>query len=434
MLAHRHITLPRFKKHWLILRNTGLLSVANILDRLIAFAVVIAIGRELGLQEFGRYSLGVAIGAIVFQVSSLGLEVIVRRETARDSLLIGRYVGNAFPLEILTSLAGIGLTLILCLAAGYETSTAWIILAIAVVFAFEPLVQLLFAVFESQERMEYEAVVMAWRILLLVSLPIVLLMGWGLIGIIVVWGIVNVLRLGTALWLTRSRFAKITLQIDLRFWKHLLHETYPLAFALLFNAILYRIDAVMLSFYRPETEVGIYNAAYSFLNVLAVVSVAFLRSVFPSFARQASDPQRLSRTFYQALAIMAVVGLIIAVAISALADPIMTIVFTSKFASSADALIILAWAALFLFTSSVCSVMLNATGRQKSAMYVIVCMAIVNVALNLWLIPQFGYIGASYVTLVTYAFGLIVMLVIIVRDFRRPEYLIALNASSPSLP
>ena len=162
--------------------------------------------------------------------------------------------------------------------------------------------------------------------------------------------------------------------------------------------------------------------------------MAFLRSVFPSFARQASEPQRLSRTFYQALAIMAVVGLIIALAISALANSIITSVFTSKFASSADALIILAWAALFMFTSSVCSVMLNATGRQKAAMYVIVYMAVVNVALNLWLIPQFGYMGASYATLATYACGLIVMLVIIVRDFRRPEYLIALNASSPSLP
>jgi O-antigen/teichoic acid export membrane protein len=60
-------------------------------------------------------------------------------------------------------------------------------------------------------------------------------------------------------------------------------------------------------------------------------------------------------------------------------------------------------------------------------MYVTGFMMIANIVLNLWLIPLYGYIGASYVTLACYILSFAIMLAIIIRDFRRPGYLITLN-------
>jgi O-antigen/teichoic acid export membrane protein len=413
-----------------VLRNTSLLAVANVLDRVIAFVVVITIGRELGKVEFGRYSIGVAVATIVFQVSALGLNVIVKRQSARDRSLIGRYVGNTLSIQVLTGLMGIFVVVAFGLIAGYGTDTTGAMVGLAVVFALEMLIQLPFAVFESQERMEYELAVISVRILLPLCLPLVFALGYGLQGIIAAWMAINLLRVGLALWLAHTRFHPIRLQADLGFWRALIAESYPLVFATLFGAIYYRMNALMLSFYQGEAEVGIFNAAFSFLNVAGVLSVAFLRSVFPRFAQQACQPQRLQRTFYIALATMAFAGFAIALSMSLLADVIITVVFTSEFANSGAALVILAWAGFFMFMSSTCGVLLNATRRQRVSMYITAGMAAVSVLIGMWLIPALGYIGASYVTLISYVLGFVTMLVVIVRDFRRPEYLIALNRPS----
>jgi O-antigen/teichoic acid export membrane protein len=410
-----------------LLRNTSLLAVANVLDRVIAFFVVITIGRKLGMTVFGRYSIGIAVVTIVFQVSALGLSVIVKRQTARDRSLIGRYLGNALAILMISGMLGIVAVVVFGLVAGYGPATTWVMVGLAWVFAFEMLVQLSFAVFESQERMEYELAVIAVRVILPLCLPFILALGYGLPSIIVVWIMINAVRLCLSFWLVHRHFAPIRVQADLGFWRHLIAESYPLTFATLFNVIYYRMNALMLSFYHGEGEVGVFNAAFTFLNVAGVISVAFLRSVFPRFAQQASQPERLKRTFFVALATMALAGFVIALSTSLLADKMITVVFTSKFANSSAALVILAWAGFLMFMSSTCGVLLNATRRQKASMYITASMAAANVLLSLWFIPKLGYIGASYVTLISYLLGLVMMLVVIVRDFGRPEYLIDLN-------
>ena len=402
-----------------VLRNTGLLGIANVLDRVIAFVLVVVIGRELGVVEFGRYSLGVALATIIFQFSSLGVDVIVRRDLARDASVLPVHLGNALSLEILSVTAGIGFVWIFGLVAGYDPETANTLVAVGVVFGLETLLQLAFAVFEARERMEYELAVMALRIVLLACLPVALALGWGLQGIFAAWIATNILRLALALWLIRSRFSPFRARVDLGAWKRMLSESYPLALALLFNVIYYRADAVMLSFYRSEAEVGVYNAAYSFLNVTAVLSVAFLRSVFPRFAQQVHEPGRLRRTFYRSLGFMGLAGLVVALLLTVFADAVIRLVFTERFAGSANALVILAWASFFLFLGSTCAVLLNATGRQKAGMYTTALMAAVNVGLNLWLIPKSGYIGASVATLLSYAVGFIVLLMIVFRKSER---------------
>jgi O-antigen/teichoic acid export membrane protein len=415
-----------------ILRNTSLLAVANVLDRVIAFFVVITIGRRLGKEVFGQYSVGIAVVTIVFQVSALGLNVIVKRQTARDRSSIGRYLGNALSIQVLSGILGVIAVRLFGLIAGYDGSTVQVMVGLAVAFALEMLIQLSFAVFESQERMEYELAVIAVRVLLPLCLPVVLALGYGLWGILVVWVAINVVRVCLSLWLTHARFHSVRPQVDLHFWRHLIGESYPLIFATLFNVIYYRINALMLSFYRGETEVGTFNAAFTFLNMAGVLSVAFLRSVFPRFAQQAGQPERLKRTFLAALATMAAAGFAIALLMSLLADTIITVVFTSEFENSSAALVILAWAGFFMFMSSTCGVLLNATRRQKTVMYITAGMATVNVLLNLWLIPTFGYVGASYVTLTSYGVGLVAMLAVVLRDFGRPEYLVELNRGSVS--
>jgi O-antigen/teichoic acid export membrane protein len=76
---------------------------------------------------------------------------------------------------------------------------------------------------------------------------------------------------------------------------------------------------------------------------------------------------------------------------------------SGAFAQSEPALRILALGIVFLFANSAFYAMLNAINRQGFNAWATALAAAVNVVLNLVMIPLFGYLGASTVTVVTEA-------------------------------
>jgi O-antigen/teichoic acid export membrane protein len=76
---------------------------------------------------------------------------------------------------------------------------------------------------------------------------------------------------------------------------------------------------------------------------------------------------------------------------------------SGAFAQSEPALRILALGIVFLFANSAFYAMLNAINRQGLNAWATALAAGINIVLNLALIPLFGYLGASTVTVVTEA-------------------------------
>jgi O-antigen/teichoic acid export membrane protein len=180
-------------------------------------------------------------------------------------------------------------------------------------------------------------------------------------------------------------------------WKGL-----PFALTFVLTIIYFRIDQPLIDVFRGLREAGLYAAAYKPIESLLFIPITFLSIVFPVLSvyyreRRAELLDAVNR-FYKALLLM---GWPAALGIFVLAHPLTPLLLGSKFLDSEPALRILALALGIAFVNNAFIGALNASDRQTSFSWAAGWSVAVNVALNLTLIPLFGYIGASWATVAT---------------------------------
>jgi len=181
------------------------------------------------------------------------------------------------------------------------------------------------------------------------------------------------------------------------FWKGL-----PFALTFVLTVLYFRIDQPLIFTIRSETEASWYAAAYKPIESLLFIPITFLSIVFPVLSvyhrdRPSDMLDALSR-FYKGLLLM---GWPISVGIFVLAGPLTALLLGPGFGPSEPALRILSLALGIAFVNNAFIGALNASDRQISFTWAAGWSLVANVALNLALIPPFGYIGASWATVAT---------------------------------
>jgi O-antigen/teichoic acid export membrane protein len=98
-----------------------------------------------------------------------------------------------------------------------------------------------------------------------------------------------------------------------------------------------------------------------------------------------------------------IMSLPIAVGAWALASQLVPFLFTKSYQPAVPALQIIIWVVPFRFLSEFLGYVVLVTGREKIAARSVVISTGINVALNCWVVPHFGFLGASVMTVATEA-------------------------------
>jgi O-antigen/teichoic acid export membrane protein len=183
------------------------------------------------------------------------------------------------------------------------------------------------------------------------------------------------------------------------------------------GAIIYfRIDVLMVSVIQGTGAVGFYSVAYSLAEASLVVPSMFIASLFPILSRLYQASKKSFRdTCAVSMRYLLYLALPMAFFVTLWAKPIVPFLYGASFGPSVLALQILIWAAAIMYVKIVSGNALVAANLQRVYMGLIFSMIVINVTLNLLLIPTYGYVGASFATVVTEAFGLAAGLVILGR-------------------
>jgi O-antigen/teichoic acid export membrane protein len=170
-------------------------------------------------------------------------------------------------------------------------------------------------------------------------------------------------------------------------------------------AIIYlKVDQVMLGLMVGDREVGIYAAAARISEVWYFVPAAIAASFFPRLIDLRSvdlqaysiDLQKLNDfLLYSALVVVAIV--------SYCATWLLPLLFGAAYESAVPVLVVHIWAGLFVFMRTLLSKWFIAENLLKLSMASQVLGALVNILLNLKLIPLYGAVGAAYATVISLA-------------------------------
>jgi len=184
----------------------------------------------------------------------------------------------------------------------------------------------------------------------------------------------------------------------------LIGQSWPLILSGLTASVYLKVDQVMLGAMTDKAAVGIYAAAVRLSEGWYFIPIAISTAAFPLLlrAKQRSEAAYAERmqSLYDALFWA---SLCIIIPVSLLADVIVVTLYGDAYAAAGPLLALHVWAGVFIFLRAALSKWLIAEKLTLFSLATHGSGAVVNVALNLWLIPMYGPTGAAIATLVSYA-------------------------------
>lgn len=386
-----------------IAKNTLVLFIATIISYALIFFVNIYIARYLGAEGFGILSLAIAITGIFTIFTDLGLNILIIREVSRNKDLSNKYLINSSLIKIILSVLTFALIFITVNTIGYSKEVSYTIYILTVSIIFTSFSNTFNSIFQAYEKMEYMSL---GNILNAVILFIGVITGINYNSNIYffasIYMVASVLVFGYSLIIYLLKFSLPKISFDLNFWEPTLKEALPFGVTNIFGSIYYWIDSVMLSIMVGTEVLGWYNAAYRLMFVFLAIYTVYIASIFPVMSKfyKTSD-KYLKFSYERSYKYLLIISLPLAVGITLLADKIILLIYGEGFIPAIIALQILIWTIPLLFINSLSGSILGAVNRQIALTKITFIGAILNIILNLILIPQFSFIGSSIATVFT---------------------------------
>jgi PST family polysaccharide transporter len=168
------------------------------------------------------------------------------------------------------------------------------------------------------------------------------------------------------------------------------------------TAVYLRIDQVMLHSMASDKVLGHYVAAVRVSELFELLPSAFVSSLFPLLCISVSDPARFRRHLDLGYRYMVLAAAALAVFFCVGARPLVHLGYGAQYSASAPLLAVLIWSEIPIFFGTMLGNSLIAANLQRFFLWPTALGAAVNVALNIYLIPRWGAMGAAWATVAAY--------------------------------
>jgi O-antigen/teichoic acid export membrane protein len=260
------------------------------------------------------------------------------------------------------------------------------------------------AIFYAHEKAEYPAGVTAITTLTRVSVgALVLLLGWGIIGLAGASLVANLVAFIILSRLLINKIFRPHLEVDQALQKEMMGQSFPLMINHLLSTIFFRIDIFILKPTRGNTEVGFYSAAYKYVDGINVIPQYFTLAIFPLMSRFAANSREsLVRAYILSLRLLLILAMPIAMGTPFVARELILFLAGERFIpDSVIVLQLLIWFLPFSFINQVTQYVLIAINQQRQLTRAFVIGVLFNTITNLIFIPLYGYRAAAITTILS---------------------------------
>ncbi len=202
-----------------------------------------------------------------------------------------------------------------------------------------------------------------------------------------------------------NKSGKISIRVNPKFYIVFLRKSYPYALLILLMAFYNRIDGVMLERLLPEPlgkqQAGIYAQAFRLLDAVSMFGVMVAGLLLPIFARMIKQREPVVQMIKLSFTFLFVTAVVVAVSSIFYNYEIMEALYHSNTEHSSEILGILMTGFIGIATTYVFGTLLTANGSMKQLNWMAFTGMVINVSLNLALIPRYQAFGSAYASLFT---------------------------------
>lgn len=364
-------------------------QVATWMITSVTFALV---PRYLGAADMGQYALAGTFATMAATVASLGIGPLITREVARSRNAADSVLYASAMLGLLLGLLAAIIAPIAAFAAGYSGRTLFII---ALQCAFVPaivLTQFTTAAIHGFEKMNWTAAAdVILKLTLLLAAIVVVIRGWGLLGIVaasILASSVSLLVQCIGLWrITNFRLLSKRTSLPLL---RLMRESRPFLFINLTWMLYGAVDVFLLSFLGDEASIGVYSTVMRLLGTLLFVPTTIMMVTFPRLSASSHEASQ-GRLAGQALRLTVSSGVALSIGAIAISDPLFVSILGDSFMQHTGPVVVaFALSVVPTSVSTVASRMAFAADRQKAVAWIGTGAVVAKILLGLVLIPLFG--------------------------------------------
>lgn len=385
-----------------------------------AFLTQVLLARELGPATFGIFVATLAMVVQVAPLASFGVGGFWLKAFGQEGWQAVRWLRGSLKYAMLTTLLVLAVLFCWAIFGPHDTTTRVLLMVLSVYLLGQVSVELVSAKLQLEER--YLALAL-WqflphllRLLSVALLALVLVKWMALNNVAYIYSIISigVFWLG-AFFMWRMYSGQLALKghgeangsanppISLFSMKQVAAQSWPFGLAGVFYLIYFQSDIIFLKYMKGDEAAGVYSVAcVVMVAVYMLPSVIYQRFLLPKIHRWANhDRERFYQVYRTGNWVMLILGLFAMLAIWLLAPFGVELLFGDGYMGAVLPLSILALAAPVRFVAtSVGATLVTQEHMRKKVLYM-AATAMVNIILNVNLIPNYGMSGAAIATVVS---------------------------------
>lgn len=387
--------------------NAGWVFVDRIFRMAAGLIVGIWTARYLGPAQFGLLNYAAVFPAALLSVASLGLTSLLLTELVRQSDYTEREVlGTGFGLKFAAGVVSFCVVLLLSqFLHRNQDLMRYMIFFTSFTLVFQS-ADILDLYFQSKTKSKQSVKAKTIALLLSTSLKVYFLvqqyslLAFSALTIIEV-GLTTVLMV--LLYQQEGDQYILHWRFNRQLARYLLRLSWPVMVSEFFIFVYMRVNQFMIGGMASPAELGRFSAALKLSEIWYFVAIAITTSFYPMIVQlKDTDDDAFKRGYQQLLSFLALVSIGIAVFITLFANVIVGVLYGGQYSGVAQILVIHIWSGVFVFLGVGIGNWFVLHGLQRLLLYKTIAGAVLNVVLNLLLIPRYGAVGASVATLLAY--------------------------------
>jgi PST family polysaccharide transporter len=407
-----------------VISNTAWVFAEKIIQMGLSLLVGVWVTRYLGPTQFGTLTYAMTFVSMFGAITSLGgLGGLVVRDMARDPACKDESLGTAFVLQVMSGILTVFLAVgTVSLLNPHETLTHWLVAILAAGTIFSAFNTTIDIWFQSQLQSKYSGFAKNSAYVFMCAVRLVLIQIKAQLIMFAWSSFVETALAGLGLAVVyRSQGNPIQAwRVSLRRAKELLQECWPLILSGFAVYIYADIDQLMLGSMLNDNkaQVGFYAAAIKISRLLDMFPMILASSIVPKLAQlKDKNPEEYSKKIQTYFDISTAFWLATALPISILSPYIIQAIYGKNFTAAIPILSLYVWSQFNSLWGVARSTVLNVERKLHLTPIFTVTGAFINIGLNYLLIPNYGAMGATIATIITYLI-VIVLINFVIKDLR----------------
>ena len=398
-------------------KGGGIAFAGNVIDKGLRFPLEMLLARVLGAGDYGSYALGYGLAIIASELSMLGLSSGIVRFGALykgvdDIKRVKGTLNSSLLISTLSSIAAGGILFLLSTIVSDKFDMPKLVNVLrifAFAFPFYVITVMAGRAAGAFQAIKCQAAItnICRPLANLIIVSIIFLFGFKLLGAVYGFMISSAISAFFGLYLIKRIFPDFVSELKPSYEvTKLLRFSLPVLFVGFSNVLLGYTDRIMLGYFKASSELGVYSAAAVLSQQAGLITFSFGYIFCPIISdlyhrNEIRDLDRLYKTVTRWIVSINLVVLLLLILFS---KQIMGI-FGPEFTSGWLVLVILSSVHLIGYSSggALVGYLLRMSGKQDIEFVNSIILLVLNIALNLWLIPRYGILGAAMATGTSFA-------------------------------